>query len=185
MNLASWMLKFHWRGIAWFDYSEHCWRLFPLSHKGSGSCSWATADLSLAGWQLRLLSCWLWAAAGPVGGSEDSCDAARDAWCPLASRKSVGSWRTWPPSAHVEQRFSFCTGTQCLEAGLGIWFPTWCSISVSFGRRQRWGACFPKWQSITASPGWQSRVDSHWLWERGRWGKKTFSVWVPLEVLNL
>lgn len=119
MNLASRTLTFHWWGIAWLDYSQHCWGLFPLSHEGSGSCSWATADLLLAGWQLCLLSCWDLAAADLFGGSEGCCDTARTAWCPLASRKGVGSWRTWPLPAHMEQRSSFCTGRNTVSWSQG------------------------------------------------------------------
>lgn len=108
MNFAPWTITFHWQGIAWSDYSKHFWSLFPLGHKGSGSgsCSSATADLSLPGWKLRLLSCWAGAGAGHFGGSQDCCDAARAARCPLAARKGVDSWRTWLLLPHKEQRSS-------------------------------------------------------------------------------
>lgn len=177
MNFAPWTVTFHWQGIAWSHYSKHFWSLFPLGHKGSGSdsCSSAAADLSLPGWKLHLLSCWAGAGAGSFGGSQDCCDAARAASCPLAARKGVDSWRTWLLLPHKEQRSSFCIDRNTVSwIGVGILFLTWCRISVSFGRKQRQGICSPKWLNTTVFPGWQPKTWFLLALRRGEKRKESF-----------
>lgn len=143
---------------------QPCWRLFPLGCEGSGSCSWATADLALGGWQPRFLSCWDWDAAGPFRGSQDCCDAARAALCSPTSRKGVDSWRTWHLPAHVERRSIFYTGRNTVSGSQdGCLFSYLVQHFCVLWKTAKMRDLLPQVVEYYCVSCRQSRLDSHWL----------------------
>lgn len=173
MNFALWTVTFHWQGIAWSDYSKCFWRLFLLGLRGCGSdcSSSAAAALSVPAWKLHLLSCW--PGAGPLGGSQGCCDAARAALSPPTAGKGVGSWRTWIPLAHKVQRSSFCIDRNVVSR---IWGGCFVSHLVQHFcvLWQRQEICSTGWWNITVCPGWQSKIWFLLALRRGEQMNKSF-----------